>query len=367
MGKNVLITGGAGFIGKELLKKLENRYTVTVIDNFLEKIHGSYSSVNFKEDFPNVNLIVEDISRINNWTNYLENIDIVIHFAAETGTGESMYRLEQYFDTNVMATARLAEAVALSGVKKIIVSSSRSLYGEGAYYSNVEKRRTAIYKDDRDLSKGQFEFSDLMPIHTREEDPVIPKSIYALTKYTQEQIFISGLQGTDIKVISLRFQNVYGQGQSLSNPYTGILSIFSNRMLRNKEIEIFEDGNESRDFIHVKDVSEAVNRSVIDDNLPGGIYNIGSGRATTVLEVFRLLAEKYDYTKAPHISGRFRSGDIRHNFADITKFSTLADWSPTVSFKDGIAQFCDWVKSQELPQDKYEQSLNELKEKGMIK
>ena len=268
MVKNILITGGAGFIGSNLaLKLLSYGYNITVLDNLSEQIHGSdpnksllYNSIKDK-----VNFILGDVCNENDWIKSIENQDVIIHLAAETGTGQSMYEVEKYVNVNVRSNAILLNCLSnkKNKIQKIIVASSRAVYGEGKYSCSEDGVVFPIQRSDYNLSKGDFNpkcpicDNNVTPMPTDEKSPLNPVSIYGITKQNQEQLISLGCKSLGISSIIYRYQNVYGPGQSLSNPYTGILSIFSTRILNNNQIEIFEDGLESRDFVYIDDVVDA--------------------------------------------------------------------------------------------------------------
>lgn len=371
----ILITGGCGFIGRKLSKKyLENNHKVVCVDNLSSQIHkDKYNDPLIKDK--NYQFIRADITKRNTWKNLLDDIDIIVHLASETGTGQSMYQISQYADVNIMGTAKLLEAVSSNSmnIKKIIFSSSRAIYGEGKYLC---KNHGVIYPDQRDVEdmKNKF-FENRCPLCNKEIDPsptdenskVNPQSIYAVTKYTQEQMILTLCKSLDISCVSLRYQNVYGPGQSLSNPYTGILSIFSTRMLNSKNINIFEDGNESRDFVYVDDVVDATYNSSFLEEPKFNIINIGSGISISVNEVAKMLKDALSSSSQIKISGNFRLGDIRHNFADISKAKKLLNFQPKYSFQSGLKYFADWVKRQPIYEDLYEKSIEELKSKGLYK
>ncbi|MGC6471185.1 MAG: NAD-dependent epimerase/dehydratase family protein [Flavobacteriales bacterium] len=374
----ILITGGAGFIGSRLaLRLIELGHQVTVLDNLSPQIHSDnpensflYQSIKEK-----VNFIYGDVVNKSDWQNAITNQDIIVHLAAETGTGQSMYQVEKYVNTNGVGTANMLDILTNSNhnVKKVIVASSRAIYGEGKYRCEDHGFVYPHQRKNDHLSQGKFDpmcdvcEQPLELISTDEESKIHPESIYGITKNTQEQMVLVSCQSLNISAIALRYQNVYGPGQSLSNPYTGILSIFSTRILNKNDINIFEDGQESRDFVYIDDVIDATILS-IQKTVPQNIaLNVGSGVATTVEEVAQNLKQLYQSDINIRISGEYRLGDIRHNKADINKISKLLGFQPKTSFKEGVSLFVEWVKKQEIQSDNYEQSILELKEKGLMK
>ncbi|MFN8295974.1 MAG: NAD-dependent epimerase/dehydratase family protein [Chitinophagales bacterium] len=379
--KNILITGGAGFIGSNLsLQLLKKGYRITVLDNLHPQIHGEnpeqtsplYQSVKDKVCF-----IKGDVSNKNDWHSALDGQHIVVHLAAETGTGQSMYEIERYTTVNVSGTSILLDYLTNSAhqIEKVIIASSRAIYGEGKYIDS--KTNQYFYPNNRaetDLQNGIFELRN--PIHenefltacaTDEQSNIHPNSIYGLTKYYQEQALMICCKSLNIPCVAFRYQNVYGPGQSLTNPYTGILSIFSSRIMQQKPVNIFEDGNESRDFVFIDDAVNATVSGIEKSEADFCSFNVGTGKATTVLEVAKSLMKNYEKEIPLEVTGQYRKGDIRHNFADMHFIKERLGFTPAVDFETGIAKFCDWVKSQEIKNDQYEQSLAEMRSKGLMK
>ena len=376
--KKILITGGAGFIGSNLsLRLLEKGYQVTVLDNLLPQVHGENpeeESPLFQNILGKVNFIKGDVTKKSDWQKVLNNQDAIIHLAALTGTGQSMYQIDKYTDVNVSGTAKMLDVLVNEShqIKKVILASSRAVYGEGKYF---HKDLGIVYPESRklgDLENADFEVKSnmgeiLTPLPTDESSSLHPISVYGITKQVQEQMVMTVCTTVNIKPVSLRFQNVYGEGQSLKNPYTGILSIFSTQILNEKSINIFEDGTESRDFIHIDDAVEAIIKSIETDEANGEIFNIGTGISTSVLEVAETLKNLYQKDVEIHVSGQFRLGDIRHNFADISKAKKILKFEPKISFQDGIKRFSDWVIQQNISEINLEKSFDEMKSKGLLK
>lgn len=374
----ILITGGAGFIGSLLAKKLAflgNR--VVVLDNLSKQIHGErpiQTSYTFKNVIhSNIEFVEGDIKNLDLLKKLVKDCNIIYHMAAETGTGQSMYEISKYSEVNIHGTSLLFQAISDTKdhkIEKIIYASSRSIYGEGKYENSEGK---IFYPDHRQLEKlkkGDFgiynEKELLKPIPTDEDSKIHPSSFYGLTKYIQEKIIHTLSKQFDIIPISLRLQNVYGEGQSLINPYTGIISIFSSLLMANDEINVFEDGFESRDFIHVEDVVEAfilMKSELVDSEK---IYNVGFGKEISVLEVAETLKKLFDSKSKINISGAFRVGDIRTNFADISKITDELSYKPKIEFNEGISRFVKWVKSKEKQSISLKESLNEMKGKGLF-
>jgi dTDP-L-rhamnose 4-epimerase len=377
--QKVLITGGAGFIGSKLsLKLLLNGYDVSVLDILHEQIHGKNpvsDSPSFAVIKDKVNIIRASVTDRVVMEQALADADIVVHLAAETGTGQSMYEIERYNHVNICGTATLLDFVANkpNRVKKIVVASSRAIYGEGKYQSHEMGFVYPGHRADHDLAKGDFEVKypgcqhPLLAIPTDEESKLHPGSIYGITKQAQEQLVMNATKSLGIAGVSLRYQNVYGPGQSLANPYTGILSIFSTRIKNNKPINVFEDGHESRDFVFIDDVVDATFLAIENPMADGQVFNVGSGVPTNVLTVVEQLMKLYNADVPVYISGNYRIGDIRHNFADISKIKNILGFEPKYSFENGIGLFTSWVVQQQHFLDKYEQSLEEMKSKGLFK
>ena len=377
--KNILITGGAGFIGSNLaLKLISKGYTVTVLDNLSPQIHGE----NPKETSPlyqsikdKVKFIKGTVTSREDWEKALKNQDAVVHYAAETGTGQSMYCIEKYAEVNMQGTAIMLDILANDKshqVKKVVVASSRSIYGEGKYRHPELGIVYPTERKEKAMLAGDFEvkYQDNQPLEllaTSEDSKIHPSSVYGITKQNQEQMVMTVCPTIGIAPVAFRYQNVYGAGQSLSNPYTGILSIFSTQIRNGNGIKIFEDGKETRDFVYIDDVVDATIRGLEMDEANGEIFNVGTGEATDVLTVANTLINAYGIDVPVTVTGNFRLGDIRHNFADLTKINSQLGFVPQVSFEQGIKKFTDWVLQQEVQEDNLEKSLEEMKKKGLYK
>ncbi len=376
--KNVLITGGAGFIGSNLaLKLIEKGYQVTVLDNLSPQIHGDnptetsplYLSIKDKVKF-----IHGTVTSKSDWEEALKGQDAIVHYAAETGTGQSMYEVEKYVDVNINGTALMLNLLVNGSynVKKVVVASSRSIYGEGKY---ISKELGAVYPTQREsihMDQGDFEVkypnsSALTLVGTDEESKIHPSSVYGITKQNQEQMVLTVCPTVGIAGVAFRYQNVYGPGQSLKNPYTGILSIFSTQIKNGNNINIFEDGLESRDFVYIDDVVDATILGLEKEEANNQVFNVGTGVATNVLTVANELVKNYGIDVSINVSGNYRLGDIRHNYADLTKINKLLGFSPKVSFEAGLKSFAEWVNTQEVQEDKYQKSIDEMKAKGLYK
>ena len=379
--EKILITGGAGFIGSNLaLALLKKGHQVTVLDNLSEQIHGK----NPEETSPLYLSIKDEVHFIKGTVACRETLreaiadnTIIVHLAAETGTGQSMYEIQHYTDVNIGATALLLDILTNEKhlVKKVVVASSRAIYGEGKYYNKT--KNTFVYplqRTDEDMQKGDFEVKDpenhsdkLELVATTEDSIIHPTSVYGITKQVQEQLVMTVCPTIGIAGVAFRYQNVYGPGQSLKNPYTGILSIFSTQIKNGNGINIFEDGKETRDFVFISDVVDATVLGIEKETANNHVFNVGTGIATDVITVATELSNNYGIQVPITISGNYRLGDIRHNYADITKARQLLGFEPKVSFKEGLKQFTDWVNTQEVEEDKYQQSIDEMKAKGLYK
>ncbi len=376
--KNILVTGGAGFIGSNLvLKLLDKGYYITVLDNLSPQIHGKNPETEsslFKSIKDKVKFIKGSVTDRENWEKALSNQDAIIHLAAETGTGQSMYQVHKYVDVNINGTALMLD-VLVNGdykIKKVIIASSRAIYGEGKYRSKELGIVFPSHREEEDLNKGDFEVkypnsSDLTLVATDEESKIHPSSVYGITKQNQEQMIMTVCPTLGIAAVAFRYQNVYGPGQSLKNPYTGILSIFSTQIKNGNGINIFEDGKESRDFVYIDDVVDATILGLEKEEANNQIFNVGTGTPTDVYTVAKQLIENYRLEVPITISGNYRLGDIRHNFADITKISSMLNFVPKISFNQGLEKFTNWVNSQEIQEDYYQKSIEEMKAKGLYK
>ena len=376
--KNILVTGGAGFIGSNLVLKLLDRgYYITVLDNLSPQIHGKNPETDsslFKSIKDKVKFIKGSVTDRENWEKALSNQDAIIHLAAETGTGQSMYQVHKYVDVNINGTALMLD-VLVNGdykIKKVIIASSRAIYGEGKYRSKEFGIVFPSHRAEEDLNKGDFEVkypnsSDLTLVATDEESKIHPSSVYGITKQNQEQMIMTVCPTLGIAAVAFRYQNVYGPGQSLKNPYTGILSIFSTQIKNGNGINIFEDGKESRDFVYIDDVVDATILGLEKEEANNQIFNVGTGTPTDVYTVAKQLIKNYRIEVPISISGNYRLGDIRHNFADITKISSMLNFVPKISFKQGLEKFTNWVNSQEIQEDYYQKSIEEMKAKGLYK
>lgn len=367
----VLVTGGAGFIGSHLVAGLLGRgHQVRVLDAFIEQVHGATPRVLP----PEVEVIRGDVHDCTAVNQALEGIEVVFHLAAEVGVGQSMYEIHRYVDANTRGTAVLLEAMVerRKQIRKLIVASSMSIYGEGAYRC---PQCGPVAPSPRTLA--QFEARQwemfcphcraiLEPMGTPETKPLDPTSVYAVSKQDQEQLCLIVGRAYGIPTVALRYFNIYGAGQALSNPYTGAAAIFASRLLNGQPPLIFEDGLQSRDFTSVADVVQANLRALESEAANYQAINVGTGIATPIVKVARMLAEGLGLTLEPQIVGKYREGDIRHCVADITRARTLLGYEPTVRLEDGIPVLLEWVKQQSAS-DAVDRATEELKTRGLVR
>jgi dTDP-L-rhamnose 4-epimerase len=313
----ILVTGGAGFIGSNLaLKLLNNGYEILLFDNLSSQVHGvdPRNSYSYKQIENKFKFILGDVRNYKDWKSAIEGIDVVIHLAAETGTGQSMYEISNYVDVNVGGTSKMLEAISnsIQKPKKIIIASSRSIYGEGKYYC---ENHGIVYPESRkDVNLKLKDFDTKCPIceknlklmATDENSKLHPSSIYGFTKKAQEELVMIFGKTFNIPVVGFRFQNVYGPGQSLKNPYTGILSIFSTRIRNGNDLSIFEDGLESRDFVYIDDAVDAIILGIENNNANFKVFNVGSGEQINVLTVAKTLVDKFKANININITGQYR-------------------------------------------------------------
>jgi dTDP-L-rhamnose 4-epimerase len=371
----ILITGGAGFIGLHLARRLlEEGHAVRILDNFSSQVHGPHGSLP-SHLAGRVSLLKGSVSdKATTWA-ALENQECVIHLAAETGTGQSMYEIEKYNETNIRGTALLCDYLVNARphrVRKLILASSRAVYGEGKY---ICRQHGVVFPGMRsiaDMKSGQYEPRCRLcgkvcePSPTDEDSLCAPLSFYGLTKQVQEQMILLFAGCTEITAFALRLQNVYGPGQSLHNAYTGILAIFSSRARTGAPINIFEDGLETRDFVYIDDVVEAIMLCLKSDTPTPEVINVGSGIATSVNAVVREITAYFNSSSPVRVSGDFRVGDIRHNVAALAKAGKLLGYAPRWSFARGIKSFLDWASTQPCEENHYDNSLQEMRRHRMM-
>lgn len=368
--KRTLITGGAGFVGSHLANELiKTGHRVRVLDNLCPQVHGpdrkrpSYLS-------PDVELIVGDVRDAAVVQSALKNIDVVYHFVALVGVGQSMYQIAGYTSVNNYGTAILLEAAVKSKLERLIVASSMSIYGEGLYLSRgtgvpVPGERTAEQVRRRDWEPRDQRGEPLVPIPTPETKQPSCNSVYALSKFDQEQMCLTVGRAYGIPTVALRFFNIYGPYQALSNPYTGVLAIFASRLLNGKPPLINEDGKQQRDFVSVYDVARACRQAMEVDGAAGEAFNIASGFHCSVCDLAELAAKALGRNVRPEVTGKYRVGDIRHCFADISRARAVLGYSPQVSLKKGLENLAEWLDGQ-VSCDRVAESHAELSSRGLM-
>jgi len=372
--RKVLVTGGAGFVGSHTVDLLlERGYDVRVLDSLDPQVHGEVERPEFL-DLSRVEFVKGDMADRETVRRVVADVDAIIHLAARVGVGQSMYQVEKYVTSNTKGTANLLDVLVTEehDVRKLVVASSMSIYGEGEYSCDNCGQVSPGLRGDKQLDKKVWEAlcprcgSVLKPEPTDEEKPLQPTSIYAMTKRHQEEMSLLTGRTYGIPTTALRYFNIYGPRQALSNPYTGVIAVFAARVLNENPPLIFEDGKQSRDFIYVKDVAQA-NLIAMEKN--GGIYqplNVGTGRATSIGEIALHVIELCEKGFNPLITGRYRSGDIRHCYASIERISSLG-FKPEYSLNQGLKETMNWVRSQGSPRDGSDEAVKELEDHGLLK
>lgn len=371
MSRAVLITGGAGFIGSHLADALLRRGDrVRVLDHLDSQVHGEGQRRPEYLD-GDVELIVGDVRDPEAVTRALEGIDTVFHLAACVGVGQSMYDVERYTDVNNRGTAVLLEALVKRPVEALVVASSMSVYGEGLYRDRRGSITSGQERTIEQLRSRQWEVMDaagqaLTPVATPESKQPALASVYALSKYDQERLCLMIGRAYSIPTVALRLFNVYGARQALSNPYTGVLAIFASRLLNGKAPLVNEDGQQRRDFVSVRDVAAACCLAMEKaSDTAGHVFNVGSGRNYTVLDIGRRLAEVLGKPGIqPEVTGKYRVGDIRHCFADISLARELLGYEPGVEFEDGLVELAQWLEGR-IAVDRVQQAAAELSARGL--
>lgn len=372
--KNVLITGGAGFIGSHLADELlERGYRVRALDDLVPQVHGEGQRrpAYLHRD---VELIVGDVRDAAAVDAALDGIDAVYHFAAAVGVGQSMYDVAQYTSVNNLGTAVLMERVIARKIRRLIVASSMSVYGEGLFRDADGRVCEAPRgRSLAQLRRAAWEVLDdrgrpLSPVATTETKTVTLESVYALSKYDQERMCLMLGRAYDIPTVALRFFNVFGTRQALSNPYTGVLAIFASRLLNDRAPLVFEDGNQQRDFVSVKDIATACRLALETEAATGMVLNVGSGRSRTINEVARKMAEVMGKPRlAPEVTARYRMGDVRHCFADIALARSVLGYEPKVAFDQGLAELVEYLKKTPgvVAKDRVAEMKAELEARGL--
>jgi dTDP-L-rhamnose 4-epimerase len=370
-GRRVLITGGAGFIGSHVADALLARgYEVRVLDHLSEQVHGNAGR------FPDylareVEMLRGDVRDPDDVRRALADVDAVFHFAAMVGVGQSMYEIERYTDVNNRGTAVLLEGLLRQPVGKLVVASSMSIYGEGLYRTRAGTAVSPEPRSTEQLKAGQWDLLDedgepLEAVPTPEGKTANPESVYALSKFDQEKLCLLFGRAYSLPVAALRFFNVYGERQALSNPYTGVLAIFAARFLNDKPPVIFEDGRQRRDFVHVRDLARGCVLALETPAACDAVFNLAGGRSYSILEVAQELGRVLGKSDiGPQLCGRYRAGDIRNCFADISRARAVLGYEPTVTLESGVAELAGWLEDQ-VSEDRSEAAGEELRQRGLV-
>jgi dTDP-L-rhamnose 4-epimerase len=368
--ETVLITGGAGFIGRYVAKEiLKRHHRVRVIDSLIEQVHGDRTRPDGLD--PEVEFVAGDIRDETALLRALKGVDKIVHLAAEVGVGQSMYAVDRYVSVNDYGTAVLFQQLIHNPVKRVVVASSMSIYGEGLYRTADGELVQDAVRVPRPSPDAPWDPLDdkgrpLIPVPTPEWKQPALASVYAITKYVQERLTLTLAPTYGMEGVALRLWNVYGPGQALSNPYTGVLAIFASRLHNGNPPVIFEDGKQRRDFVHVEDIAQAFMLALEHPKADGGVYNIASGEDRSVSAVAELLAEAMGRRDLkPEIAGKARIGDVRHNIADITKARTELGFEPRKDFRRGLAELAEWVAEQEA-EDRVAEAREELEARGLV-
>lgn len=369
---NILVTGGAGFIGSHLVDALVERgHHVRILDSLVQQVHRGEKPAHLN---PNAEFIQGDVADPDAIGRALAGIEVIYHEAAEVGVGQSMYEMQRYVGGNSLATSALLEAVAKKRgeIKKLMVASSMSIYGEGAYSCSTCGVQHPYLRPDAQLERREWEMlcphcaKPMQPHPTNEDKPLFPTSVYAITKQDQEQLCLVVGRAYGIPTVALRYFNVYGTRQALSNPYTGVCAIFSSRLLNDQRPVIFEDGNQSRDFVHVSDIVQANLLALESDRANYQAINVGTGVPTSVQKAARLLAAGLGKDLPSEIVGKFRAGDIRHCVGDISRARDLLGYAPKVTLEQGIPELLGWVREQKAA-DSVAKATSELEAHALVR
>ncbi|MFH0863358.1 MAG: SDR family NAD(P)-dependent oxidoreductase [Candidatus Altiarchaeota archaeon] len=372
MKKSILVTGGAGFIGSHIVDGLVERgHSVRILDCLDPQVHGIGRK---RPDYlnPKAEFIEGDVRDRPSLKKALQDVDVVFHEAAAVGVGQSMYQIEHYTSVNSLGAAVLLDEIVNGshGIRRMIVASSMSIYGEGAYECDSCGRITPDFRPPKQLEGHEWGMKcptcgkPAKPIPTPEEKPLRPTSVYAIGKRDHEELFLSVGKAYGIPSVALRYFNVFGPRQSLSNPYTGVCAIFQSNIKNDNPPVIYEDGLQTRDFIDVRDIVRANMIALESSKADYEMFNVGSGRPTSVLHIAETFARLYGKKIKPEIKNKFRAGDIRHCFADISKIKKVG-YKPTISFEDGLAGLVQWGRKQDAV-DMSQKALNELAERNLL-
>jgi dTDP-L-rhamnose 4-epimerase len=382
MSERVLVTGGAGFVGSHLVDELIARgHTPVVLDALEPQVHGPLAEApDFRPEYlhPDAELIRGDVMDRAVLDGALDGVDAVLHHAAAVGVGQSMYEIDRYVARNTQATAVLLQALVdrreSDPIRRLVVASSMSIYGEGEYRLADGSSFSPRTRPDGQLAERNWEMlgpdgAVAQPVPTTEDKPLHPTSVYALSKRDQEEYCLLVGAAYDIPTVALRYFNIYGPRQALSNPYTGVAAIFGSCLLNGSAPIVYEDGLQSRDFVHVRDIVQANMRALEADaeQVAGEVLNVGTGRPTNLLQLWDALQKALDVTGVePTIPGRFRTGDIRHCFADISRAAATIQYQPTVELETGLAELADWMRTQEA-ENLTARAAAELERKGLVR
>jgi dTDP-L-rhamnose 4-epimerase len=363
--ERILITGGAGFIGSHLADELLRAgYAVRALDVLVEQVHGDSGSQRPDYLDPEIELIPGDVRNREVVRGALEGIDAVVHLAARVGVGQSMYEQAEYAGANTLGTTVLLDALQEHPVRKLVVASSMSIYGEGAYEPVAPRERTREQLERRDWEPRGPDGEELTPVPTPETQEPALASVYAVTKFDQERLCLLYGASYDVPTVSLRLFNTYGPRQALSNPYTGVLAIFASRLLNDKPPVVYEDGEQRRDFVHVSDVARAFRLALERDGADGRAVNVATGQIVTILEVAEALAQVLGKDIAPEIPGIYRAGDIRHCFADVALARELLGFEPEADRDEALTELAKWLETQPAT-DRFDRAAAELAERGL--
>ncbi len=369
----ILVTGGAGFVGSHLVDRLiETGHTVRVLDNLDPQVHGP-GGKRPAVLHPDAELRVGDVRDRAAVDAALEGVEAVFHQAAAVGVGQSMYEIQHYVSVNSLGAAVVLEALVArrEQLRRVVVASSMSIYGEGAYRDASGAWVYPALRDEAQLQARRWELYDaggtpLVPAPTAETKVLAPTSVYATTKRDHEELFLAVGRAYDIPTVALRYFNIYGTRQSLSNPYTGVIAIFSSRVQNGNPPLIFEDGNQSRDFVHVSDIVRANLLALERDQAVGQVYNVGTGRRTSIREVADVLIRARQLSCEPEIAAQYRAGDIRHCYADIDRIRSELGFAPEVSLADGLEELLAWLETQKAD-DRVDRARAELEARGLAR
>ena len=377
MTETILVTGGAGFIGSHLVDSLVERgHEVRVFDNLEPQVHGELRESGSWPEYSNpaAEYVLGDVRDRDALEAAMSGMDVVFHEAAMVGVGQSMYQIERYVDVNARGTAVLLDIVANESsirdrLRRLVVASSMSIYGEGSFECEEHGLVFPKLRTEEQLARRDWELHctqcdrHVKPLPTDEDKPLIPTSTYAISKKDQEEMCLVVGRAYNIPTVALRYFNTYGPRQALSNPYTGVAAIFASRLLNNNPPVIFEDGQQSRDFVHVSDIVQANLLAMTSENMKYQAFNVGTGRPVTILEVAETQKELLNSESKLDITSDFRAGDIRHCFSDVSQIS-IHGYSPVYSFSDGMADLVSWQREQK-PIDQFEDAARELSSRGL--